>query len=174
MSFGFSVGDFIAVGQQANKLYDKFIYVKRDASDDFKSLITELGLLSTNITVLGKLINDPDSTLISGDVRAEILNEMVKKMEMTLKQLEKIAEKYRKVLENQGQGQGAKASTTRKGRREWWALFRWSLDAQEVNGLRNKVCKCLVPCAEFTIFPGRKRRGVGVLGKYNFALAISR
>ncbi|KAI5781703.1 hypothetical protein DFH27DRAFT_616544 [Peziza echinospora] len=134
MSFGYGVGDLIAVGKLALDIYEKFKYIQRDASKDFKDLMAEVSLLNANVVTLDKAIKEPESTLISGDIRKEMLDEMVQRMVQTLKELEAIAGKYDKQLSKQAaQGQALK-----KSRKEWWALFRWSLDASEVNALRGK------------------------------------
>ncbi len=55
MSFGFALGDFLAVGNLAWKLY-------RD--QEFQLLVTEISTLSNSLTILQEEVKDPESTLV--------------------------------------------------------------------------------------------------------------
>lgn len=55
-----------------------------------------------------------------------MVNEMVRSISVTLKNLEKLAKKY-EIL-----GSNAK-------KRQIWAKFKWSLEATSIDALRNKV-----------------------------------
>jgi hypothetical protein len=52
MSFGFSVGDFIAVGQLAFRLYRDCFMVTKGAPQEFQALTGELSNLHNTLKVL--------------------------------------------------------------------------------------------------------------------------
>ena len=52
MSFGFSIGDSIAAGELARRLYREFYLVAREAPEELKLLMTEVGALSQSIDFL--------------------------------------------------------------------------------------------------------------------------
>lgn len=64
MSFGFGVGDFIAVGQMAYKLYHEIYVVARTAPKEVRDLCRELSTLRTSIELLNDEVNDPGSMLM--------------------------------------------------------------------------------------------------------------
>ena len=129
MSFGFSVGDFLAVSQLAFTLYRQCYLVARDAPQEFQALVTELTTLSTSLRLLQDEVADENSVLVqSGEDRLRMMKEMIGRVEGTLKQLEKIAGKYAKLLD-------PRRSKTRKV----WDRVKWSTELADIDGLRNKV-----------------------------------
>ena len=52
MSFGFSIGDFIAAGELVRLLYREFYLVAREAPEKLKLLMTEVGALSQSVDFL--------------------------------------------------------------------------------------------------------------------------
>ncbi|KAK4691776.1 hypothetical protein P7C71_g5297, partial [Lecanoromycetidae sp. Uapishka_2] len=95
MSFGFSIGDFIAVGDLAWKLYRDCYKVARGAPQEFHMLEREVSTLSHSLKILLEEVNDPDSILVkAGEDRVRMVNEMVAGIGETLKRLEKVAKKY--------------------------------------------------------------------------------
>ena len=77
MSFGFSVGHFIAVSCLVYKLSKNFYLVAKDASDNFQSLIKGLSLLVLSIPLSEDELKNPNSTLFrAGPVLEEMMTEM--------------------------------------------------------------------------------------------------
>ncbi|KAF8245176.1 hypothetical protein K440DRAFT_604272 [Wilcoxina mikolae CBS 423.85] len=128
MSFGFSVGDFIAVGTLAWNLHRKCYLVARDAPEEFKQLVKELNTLSSAIQILEEEVKDLDSTLMSaGEERIRMVKEMMSRIEETLKKLELFSKKYDKLLDKK-----------RPNWKRYVDQFKYSLDASELDALRSK------------------------------------
>ena len=129
MSFGFSVGDFVGTAQLAYNLYKYCYKVARDAPQEFKLLVTELGTIKASIELLADEAKDPESTLSSGgEERVRLVGELLERIQGTLKALQKHAEKF------------GKLERSRPGLKKAWAQFRWSVDASDLDSLRNQVC----------------------------------
>ena len=129
MSFGFSVGDFVGTAQLAFNLYRYCYKIARDAPQEFKLLVTELGTIRAFIELLVTEAQDPESTLASGgEERARSGGELFERVQGTLKALQKHAEKF------------GKLESSRPGLKRAWAQFRWSVDASDLDALRNQVC----------------------------------
>lgn len=130
MSFGFSVGDFIAVAELSWNLYRYCYVVARGAPHDFQLLLQEITTLSQSIKFLQLEAQDPNSTLVrAGEDRVRMVKEMMNRVEVTLKDLEKHAKKYEKL-----------GDSSRSKRKQIWDKLKWSVDASELDTLRNKVC----------------------------------
>ena len=128
MSFGFSVGDFVGTAQLAFNLYRYCYKVARDAPQEFKLLVTELGTIRTSIDLLAVEAKDPESTLAcGGEERVRLVNELLERIRGTLEALRKHAKKYEKL------------ESSRPGLKRFWAQFKWSVDASELDSLRNQV-----------------------------------
>jgi len=127
MSFGFSVGDFLAAGELAWKLYQKCYKVARGAPKEFQLLVGEISTLSNSLKMLQEDILDPDSVLVqAGEDRVRMVKEMVSRIEITLKQLEKVATKY-DILRPGSKG------------KQIWTKVKWSFEFTSLDSLRNKV-----------------------------------
>lgn len=132
MSFGFGVGDFIAVADLAWNLYRYCYIVARGAPEDFQSLLHEITVLSQSIKLLQEEAKDPNSILVrSGQDRVTMVREMIIRVEATLRELQTHAEKYAKL-----------GDVKRAKRKQFWDKFKWSVDASSLDSLRNKVCGC--------------------------------
>jgi hypothetical protein len=128
MSFGFSVGDFVGTAQLAFNLYTYCYKVARDAPQEFKLLVAELGTMHMSIELLARESMDPESTLMcGGEDRVRMMHEMLGRVKVTLGELQKHADKYKKL--------GDSRSSLGKA----WAQFKWSVDAADLDSLRNKV-----------------------------------
>ena len=128
MSFGFSVGDFVGTAQLAYNLYKYCYKVARDAPQEFKLLVNELGIIRTSIDLLADEAQNPESTLASGgEVRVQLVKELLERIEGTLKALQKHSEKF------------GRLESSRPGLKRAWAQFRWSVDASDLDSLRNQV-----------------------------------
>lgn len=129
MSFGFGVGDFLAVTELAWNLYRYCYVVARGAPQEFQLLLQEITSLSQSIQLLQEEAKDPNSTLVrAGDARIIMVKEMMGRVEVTLRELEKHAKKYEKL-----------GDSTRAKRKQMWSKFKWSVDATNLDSLRNKV-----------------------------------
>ncbi|KAF8536972.1 hypothetical protein BDD12DRAFT_982467 [Trichophaea hybrida] len=129
MSFGFAVGDFIAVGQLAWTLYHQCYLVARGAPQEFQHLLGEVTMLSQAIQLLQKEVENPQSTLVrAGEVRVRMVNEMIRRVGVTLRELERYAKRYEKL-----------GDTSQPKRKQIWHKFRWSKDAPDLDSMRNKL-----------------------------------
>ncbi|KAL0631674.1 hypothetical protein Q9L58_009454, partial [Maublancomyces gigas] len=129
MSFGFGVGDFAGILQLSWTLYRYCYKVARDAPEDFKLLLGEITMLSQSIRLLEEEASDPDSTMVrAGEDRVRMVKEMIVRVEVTLKELQKHAAKYDKL-----------GDVKLSKRKQIWSKFKWSTDATELDALRNKL-----------------------------------
>lgn len=129
MSFGFGVGDFIAVAELAWKLYHYCYVVSRGAPQEFRLLLQEITALSQSIQLLQLEAKNPTSTLMSsGEDRIRMVGEIMIRVEETLRELEKYAKKY------EGLGDAERAK-----RKLLWDKLKWSSEAASLDSLRNKV-----------------------------------
>lgn len=129
MSFGFGVGDFAGALQLSWTLYRYCYKVARDAPADFKLLLGEITMLSQSIQLLQEEADNPQSTMVrAGEDRVRMVKEMLVRVEVTLKELQKVAAKYDKL-----------GDTELSKRKKIWAKFKWSTDASDLDALRNKV-----------------------------------
>jgi hypothetical protein len=127
MSFGFAAGDFLAAGQLAWTLYRDCYMVSRGAPQEFQLLLKEIQTLSGSLNILQDEVKDPDSILVqAGEDRVRTVNEMVSGVNTTLKELQKLANKY-KLLESDSK------------RKRIWAKLSWSAEYSSIDSLRNKV-----------------------------------
>jgi hypothetical protein len=128
MSLGFAIGDFVAVGQLAWTLYRDCYTIVRGAPQEFQLLLGEISTLSNSIKILKEEVEDPSSTLRqAGEDRVRMVNEMLSRINVTLKELQKVARKY-EIL-----GTGSK-------RQQIWVKFKWSVEFTSIDSLRSKVC----------------------------------
>lgn len=140
MSFGFSVGDFLGASQLAWNLYRYCYVVAKGAPEDFRSLLQEITALSQSLRLLEEDAKNPESTLMkSGEARIVMVREMIVRVMVTLKELEKFAKKYEKLGEPK---QGQKLS------KQVWKKFMWSVEASSLDSLRNKVGRSNTPGCE--------------------------
>jgi len=78
--------------------------------------------------MLREEVNNPQSTLVqAGEDRVRMVNEMVARIQETLKKLEKVAKRYQ-VLDS-----GSKT-------KQLWSKFKWSVEFSNVEALRSKTC----------------------------------
>lgn len=129
MSFGFGVGDFAGAAQLAWSLYRYCYKVARDAPEDFKLLLGEITILSQSIRLLEEEAANPESTMVrAGEDRVRMVKEMMVRVEITLTELKKHAQKYDKL-----------GDVDMSRWKKIWAKFKWSTDAADLDALRNTV-----------------------------------
>ena len=105
MSFGFGVGDFLAVGELAWKLYHDCFLIAKGAPQEFKLLVDELKTLHMTMCPFSEELKDPESILVrSGEDRKKMLQEMLGTIQQTLNGLDEAFRKHRNL-----------GSTTRSG-----------------------------------------------------------
>ena len=132
MSFGFGVSDFEGTERLAYNLYAQCYKVARDAPPEFKLLVSELATIRTSTELLANEAKDPESTLRrGGEDRVRLVRDLLGRVNGTLKALQKHAEKY------------GKLGNSRSSLKKAWAQIRWSVDASELDSLRNQVYQIL-------------------------------
>jgi hypothetical protein len=78
MTFGFGVGDFVAVGDLAFRLYNDVFLVARHAPEEIKAMYRELALLQTSQQILINQAKDPSSALCkAGQDRVDMVNNLI-------------------------------------------------------------------------------------------------
>ncbi|KAL0631582.1 hypothetical protein Q9L58_009553 [Maublancomyces gigas] len=98
MSFGFGVGDVIAVAELAWKLYHFCFVVSRGAPHEFQLLLQQITSLSQSLKLLQLEAKNPTSNLMSsGPDRIQMVGEIMARVKNTLAELEKFAVKYQKM-----------------------------------------------------------------------------
>lgn len=91
MSFGFGVGDFLAVGNLAWRVYRSC----KDLTEEFQEACREALTIHTVIRELQDEATDPQSPLNSrGALRKQELVQLIKNLERTLRELDEIVTKY--------------------------------------------------------------------------------
>ncbi|UKZ72884.1 hypothetical protein TrVFT333_000521 [Trichoderma virens FT-333] len=134
MSFGFGIGDFIAVGELCWKLYSQVYKVSRDAPEELRGLNQELGNLHNTIQLLIEELKDEDSVLIrSGDVRINTIRRVMSQSEETLKRMQQLSERYAE-LQTPSAGR-----EKRRVLRIYWDQLKYSLELHTINDLRAKI-----------------------------------
>jgi len=102
--------------------------VARGAPQEFQLLLKEIQTLSGSLNILQEEVKDPDSILVqAGEDRVRMVNEMLLRVNVTLKDLQKLANKY-KLLESNSK------------RKRIWAKISWSAEYYSIDSLRSKVC----------------------------------
>lgn len=131
MSYGFGIGDFLAVGNLAYVLYNDLIKVARGAPEEFRLLVHELTTLHTMMRSFDEEFKNKDSVLArAGQDRHKLIGEILARINTTLKALNVCFEKHRNL-----------GSTARKGIKRSWDKIKWALDVKDVDELRSKVYK---------------------------------
>ncbi|KAL6700962.1 hypothetical protein J3F84DRAFT_344450 [Trichoderma pleuroticola] len=134
MSFGFGIGDFIAVGELCWKLYSQVYKVSRDAPEELRGLNQELGNLHNTIQLLVEELNDEDSVLKrSGDVRINLVNRVMSQAEETLKKMQQLSKRYAELQAP------TKGRERRLNPRIYWDRLKFSQELHTINDLRAKI-----------------------------------
>jgi hypothetical protein len=94
MSFGISIGEFIAIEQLAEQLY-KDVCLVRHAPQELLALQNEVATLHMSINLLIADIKDKTSTLgRSGEERVNTVNGVLAETKKTLLELEKFSQNF--------------------------------------------------------------------------------
>jgi hypothetical protein len=128
MSFGFSVGDFVAVASLAHQLYNDIYLVARGAPEELQLLNSDIGVLALSIDLLIQEVKDGDSTLMrAGEIRMRMVGELMKAANATLKDLELFAKRY-----------DFNSSSARKGKRIWDRV-KFATEVRSIDALRARI-----------------------------------
>ncbi|KAF5261913.1 hypothetical protein FOXYS1_7378 [Fusarium oxysporum] len=134
MSFGFGVGDFIAVGELCWKIYTRVYKVSRDAPEELRALIQELGNLSNTVNLLNEEVRDREEWIRrAGERRLEYTCKVMGQAKETLQKMDRLADKYAE-LDPGVNSQGSKRSL-----RIQWNRMKYALEVSSINELRAKV-----------------------------------
>lgn len=139
MSFGFGIGDFIAVGELCWKLYSQVYKVSRDAPEELCGLNQELGNFHNTIQLLLEELNDNNSVLFnSGDVRIDTVRRIMSHSEETLKKMQQLSDRYADLQTS------STAQEKRRMLRIYWDRLKYTRELHNINDLRSKVREHLV------------------------------
>ena len=131
MSFGFAIGDFVAVGDLAFPLYKDVYKVSRAAPAEFRELAKELGVLSSSIQLLTEEAQNAESVLVkAGQRRVDMVNEMMSSTKETLEKLDAYAKKHEILT-----GSADSRSLLRRG----WDRLKFAKDVSSINSLRMRL-----------------------------------
>ncbi|KAK1255412.1 hypothetical protein MKX08_009407 [Trichoderma sp. CBMAI-0020] len=134
MSFGFGIGDFIAVGELCWKLYSQVYKVSRDAPEELRGLNQELGNFHNTIRLLIEELKDRDSVLRnSGDARIDNVRRVMSHSEETLKKMQQLSERYADLQSS------STAQDKRRMLRIYWDRLKYTRELHSINDLRSKV-----------------------------------
>ncbi|KAF5724525.1 oxidoreductase like [Fusarium mundagurra] len=134
MSFGFGVGDFIAVGELCWKIYSRVYKVSRDAPEELRALIQELGNLSNTMNLLNEELRDQEEWIKrAGERRLEYTCKVMGQVNATLQKMDRLADKYAEL----GKGDGLEGS--RRSFRIQWNRVKFAFEVSSINELRAKL-----------------------------------
>ncbi|OAG42871.1 hypothetical protein AYO21_02822 [Fonsecaea monophora] len=162
MSFGFSIGDIILLGQLSYKLYDTVTTGRRNASRELQELGEVLYGLNCALSHLRHVAGDISkaaSTSLSNDSHGremqQALDQMVQNCAVTLDDLDNVTKKYREGAtmsenneNNEGveSGAGSGSGKSQKRRKVFknaiasnWAKIRWDIDKDSLKAYRDKL-----------------------------------
>lgn len=130
MSFGFGVGDFLAVGELAWTLYKDVYLVAQAAPQEVHQLEIQLSTLKNSLDILKEDFADEDSIVQrAGPERLKAAEDILKGVYETLQDLQIITTKYKKKFD----------SSRGKLKRGWDKIGFAITDAKEIDGIRSKV-----------------------------------
>jgi hypothetical protein len=131
MSLGFSIGDFIATGELAHRLYKEVYMVAREAPEAVQQLFKELPVMHQSIEILIQEVQNPDSVLAAaGQPRVDSVNQLMVSTRETLDKLEKLANKYELL---------SRKPTDRRKLRFNSLRLKFAKDASHIADLRGKI-----------------------------------
>ncbi|KAG0125620.1 hypothetical protein HOY82DRAFT_616354 [Tuber indicum] len=121
MSFGISVGDFITGAKLAWDLYHKCFLVAKDAPNEFLELMREIGSLRGVL----KCIEDEINTRRIDESRQLAIRRTMDGTTRTLRRLEALVLKYRKLWSSDGL--------------HFWRRIGWVREQQDIEGFRVRI-----------------------------------
>ncbi|KAF5632436.1 uncharacterized protein FTJAE_7546 [Fusarium tjaetaba] len=134
MSFGFGVGDFIAVGELCWKIYTRVYKVSRDAPEELRALIQELGNLSNTVNLLNEEVRDQEEWIKrAGERRLEYTCKVMGQVKATVQKMDRLADKYAEL------GKGDALEGSRRPFRIQWNRVKFAFEVSSINELRAKL-----------------------------------
>ncbi|KAF5682505.1 hypothetical protein FCIRC_4939 [Fusarium circinatum] len=134
MSFGFSVGYFIAVGELCWNIYTRVYKVSRDAPEELRALIQELDNLSNTVNLLNEELGDQEECIRrTGERRLEYTCKVMGQAKETLEKMDRLADKYAQL------DPGVNPQVSKRSLRIQWNRVKYAFEVSSINELRAKV-----------------------------------
>lgn len=129
MGYDYSTGDFLAFVTLVHKLYWLFYKVAKDAPEDFKKLVRDIGALFECISTLDEEATKPGSPLgRAKQERVRAVKNLISRGEVTLERLQTWAEKHETLRE-----------ISRPKMKQWYDKARWAYNIPELDAMRKQV-----------------------------------
>lgn len=134
MSFGFSIGDFIAVGELCWKLYRDVYAVSKNAPAEVQLLHKELSDVSNVIKALIEDVQQPDSGIAqAGPDRVELTITIMGRTKDILVELEELCNKFESLRAPQN------GASKRRVWKQSWDRLKYAKEARTISDIRTKV-----------------------------------
>jgi hypothetical protein len=131
MSFGFSIGDFIAVAELAERLYKDIYLVARHASQEVLQLQSEVATMSMSMRLLLAEIQDKNSVLAQGgEERINAVNSVLMSTMGVLNDLDRFSRSFAFMEKKPGLLNKSKAV---------WDRMKFAKDLPKVDALRARL-----------------------------------
>jgi hypothetical protein len=146
LAYDYSTGDFLAFVTLVHKLYWLFYKVAKDAPEDFKKLVRDIGALFECISTLDEEATKPGSPLgRAKQERVRAVKNLISRGEVTLERLQTWAEKHETLRE-----------ISRPKMKQWYDKARWAYNIPELDAMRKQVGYTLSQsdCGEGSANPG--------------------
>ncbi|KAH0610678.1 uncharacterized protein H6S33_012205 [Morchella sextelata] len=129
LAYDYSTGDFLAFVTLVHKLYWLFYKVAKDAPEDFKKLVRDIGALFECISTLDEEATKPGSPLgRAKQERVRAVKNLISRGEVTLERLQTWAEKHETLRE-----------ISRPKMKQWYDKARWAYNIPELDAMRKQV-----------------------------------
>ncbi|KAI5838841.1 hypothetical protein DFP73DRAFT_563365 [Morchella snyderi] len=129
LGYDYSTGDFLAFVTLVHKLYWLFFKVAKDAPEDFKKLVRDIGALFECISTLDEEATKPGSPLgRAKQERVRAVKNLISRGEVTLERLQTWAEKHETLRE-----------ISRPKMKQWYDKARWAYNVPELDAMRKQV-----------------------------------
>lgn len=129
LGYDYSTGDFLAFVTLVHKLYWLFYKVAKDAPEDFKKLVRDIGALFECISTLDEEATKPGSPLgRAKQERVRAVKNLISRGEVTLERLQTWAEKHETLRE-----------ISRPKMKQWYDKARWAYNIPELDAMRKQV-----------------------------------
>lgn len=125
MSFGYSVGDLIAVTKLAWRLYEALEQCPQEIKDLGRDLATLYGVLSH---IQQDVESDESAIRAHGEGRLKMLDSMVKNLVATLDDIEKMVDKYRPL-----------AAGSKSSMQQLHVKLKWLVGQKKINKMHQDI-----------------------------------
>jgi hypothetical protein len=131
MSFGFAIGDIIAVANLAWQLHQNCYKVIKDCPHEFKELVRDLSTVYGVMKRIEEDYNSQDSAIkAKGEQREELLHGMLRNTQMSLENLQTMIHKYQRIATKRG---------WRATRETLWSKIQWINDRTTIIRIRQDL-----------------------------------